>query len=198
MKTFIATALALCVGGCASATVSEPNACDTESTSFILPALPTIPAQYASVATCSQYSLNVPPVSANTSVDVSDAIAKLNSVAKNINVGVNSLTIDNTNGEFNWIGSMDIGVSTQDLPMMALATYAAPASGPGTTLDAKVEMSGADVPKYLGSGSATLTITLRAQDVSACQAMVLETLPSSVSTSVKLCVDVSGDFSKSL
>ncbi len=189
---------ALAIVGCTNATISEPSACDTESASFTLPAVPSIPAQYNSVATCSQYHLNIPPVSTATSVDVSDAISKLNNLVSALKVGVDSFTIDNSNGEFNWVGYVDIQASTDTLTPMSLATYTAPAGGPGTTLHANVVMSSDNVLKYLGSGSVNLTITLQAQDVSACQAMALETLPSTVSSNVKLCISAQGTVNKSL
>lgn len=189
---------ALAIVGCTSATIAEPSACDMQSASFTLPTMPTIPAQYNSVATCSEYHLNVPPASTSTSVDVSDAVSKLNNVANNVSVGVNSFTIDNSDGEFNWVGSVDVQASTQSLPSMTLASYVSPVGGPGPTLNAKVVMSGDNVLKYLGSGPVSLTITLQAQNVSACQAMVLETLPKNVSSSVNLCVSAQGTVNKSL
>lgn len=193
-----AIACAMFSMACATATITEPSSCEEQSVSFSTPAVPTIPSQFDSVATCSMYSVNIPDVSTTTTVDLSDAISKLNKVADNLSVAVQSVAIDNSNGEFNWVDSVSVGVSTNNLPMIPIANYTAPTGGPGETIQPDVVISAADSIKYLGNGPATLTVVLHAQNATACQAMVLKTMPSTLSSSANLCVSASGTVSKSL
>lgn len=77
MKTFLVAALALStVGGCVSAKVSEPSACDGQALSFPTPAVPSIPSEYDSTAACSGFSLTIPQVSTTTTLNLSTCQSK--------------------------------------------------------------------------------------------------------------------------
>jgi hypothetical protein len=198
MKTFLATALALCVGGCASATVSEPSACDSQSISFPTPSVPAIPSQYDSPSTCDAFSITIPSVSTTTSVDLSDTLSKLSDVTNKLSVTVTELTLDNSQGLLNWVPNVSVWVSSSTLPMKQLATYTMPKSGMPSQLNFDVVMSGSDVFNYFSSGNVTLTISLGSATVTACDAENLLANSSSLTTNLDLCVAATGSFSKSL
>lgn len=187
-----------CVAACISANVSEPSACDTQQVSFPAPSIPSVP---SSVDCSSLPSVTIPSESTTTTMDLSDDISKLQSVASNLNVAVTQLIIDNSNGQFDWVGEVDVSVSGNGLPNAPLATYTMPDGGASSELNVQVVMSPANVLTYLSSGPLTMTLTLQGQTVTACQAAsVLNTVTgsSSLNTNVTMCISASGKVTKSL
>lgn len=107
------------------------------------------------------------------------------------------LSLDNSQGQLDWVSSVSIQASGNGLPTVNLATYTVPSTGASSELNFDVVMSGSQAFTYLSSGPVTLTITLGSSTVSACQALTLVS-EASLSSDVNLCVSGSGTFSKSL
>jgi hypothetical protein len=203
MKTYtILGCLLLVCGGCINATVSDKSVCDSQSLSFPSPTLPAIPPAYSNIdaGVCSDFSVSVPSESTSVSVDLSSAISSLNNVVKSLSVNVTDLTIDNSNGEFDWVSGVTVQISGNDLPMATLATYTMPDGGASSELSPKIVMDSATIYNYLSSGKVTLTLTLQGQTVTACQALKVaaDVADGGLSSNVNLCVSGSGNFSKSL
>ena len=187
--------VAACVVACATATVTEPSACDSQPVSFPTPAIPAVNVNCSSLP-----SVTIPSESTTTQIDLSNTLSKLQSVASNLNVNITNLSIDNTNGEFDWVSGVTVMVSAPNLPMKQLATYTMPDGGATSELTPQVTMSPSDVFNYLSSGPVTLTITLDGQSVTACQAQqaLNAVADGGFNTNVNLCLSASGTVTKTL
>jgi hypothetical protein len=165
--------LLLCVGlaGCVSATVTEPDVCDTAS-------LGTIPASPVG-------GLNLPPVTFTTpSEDYSTVVSKVQSVASNLSADVSQLTIDN-NGDLDWVTSVSVTINGPDMSV-PLATYASDGQTPGSELVLDVVL---DQATLLGLLAQPFTLTFTISGTAPTQSVTLTNT---------LCVGLSGKFSKSL
>lgn len=182
---------------CATATVTEPSACQSQAVAFAAPAVPAIPSQYQDSSMCSLFLVNVPAESTTVSLDLSDTVSQLNKVADSLNVNVTSLTIDNSQHLLDWTDQLDIFVQSKDgrLSMMKLAHYAKVMPVP-SSLEVLVVMSGNDMLKYL-SVPLTMTITINGTSVTACQAEALMAT-GNINSSINLCVSADGTVSKYL
>lgn len=182
---------------CVNADISDPSVCSQQPVSFPLPSLLS-QFQTVAVADCAAYpSIAIPAESTTTTLDISQTLSKIDNVASNLNVNITSLTLDNSQGQFDWISGADIYMTGgSGYPMTLLAHYTEEAAS-GTSLEVAVVMPPDQVLRYLSSGSVTLTITLEASTITACQAEAL-LQAGALSTNVGLCVSVSGAVSKSL
>lgn len=192
----------LLVGACVSAKVSEPSICDTRAVSWNIPSLPTVPAQYQSALTCSQYSAMVPEASAPINFNFSDSINKVSNVANNLNINIDQLTLSSPKLPLDWVqgvevwvpGSEDSGGTPQEL-----ATYEMPEGGTSDgTLNVKVIMAPNQILNTLEAGPVDLTINLMGGMATACDIETILNAGSTLNGTVRMCVSVSGDFKKSL
>jgi hypothetical protein len=182
MKTSILLVIAMMLG-CISGTGNE-TACDTQSLTWSLP----------SVAGSGSYTLPAltsPPIT----MDFSTTLNKISKVTKTLDATISSMTINNANGEFDWVPSItvDIEGTSSATPRTTLAVYAR--SGNASSMDMAVLMDGTALLPYLESGPVSLTITLASGTVN--QA-VASKLGGQLTTSVSTCIAVSGSISKSL
>ena len=194
--------VALLVGACVSAKVSEPSVCDTQTVSWNMPNLPSIPTQYQSVLSCSQYSAQVPSASTSVQFNFADSINKVSKVASNLNVNIDRLTINSPNLPLDWVQGVQVWVpGTEDSggnPQL-LATYSMPEGGANDgTLDVKVVMSPDQILNTLESGPVQLNINLMSGTGTACDVEALLNAGSTLNGTVHMCVSASGDFNKSL
>lgn len=211
--------------GCVSASVNEPSACDSKSVSF--PLAQTIggltsqlPSQVQALAPqglseiCNATSTQVAmlqaaglpstyqlaPQTTSTTFDFSDDISKIDSVAKNLNVQITQLLLDNTNNEFGFVSSVEVDMQGADAaayPSVKLASYTAPEAGTISELNVDVALKGDQIIKYLSAGQVQLTITLNSNPVNLTEVCALVN-QANLDTTAHMCVAVSGDFSKSL
>lgn len=187
---------AITMVGCASATVTEPSACDTQSVSFNSP-IPTLPGVNCSTLP----SVSIPEVSKTTQMDLSDTVSKLKDLANNLNVDITSFDIDNSQHQFDWVNELDVTVSSGTLPSALLAKYVRPSTGALADLQPQLVMSADDTLKYLSSGALDVTVTLVSQTMTACQVLAAANAlhnVSTVETSTTMCISASGQVTKSL
>lgn len=170
--------------GCATATVDAP-ACDSQSVS-----LGTVPSLPLGVST----SVTLPP--APVSFDLSDPLKKVSDVADSVQVSVNSLVIDNSSNDLDWVRSVSATIkgsaqdgSTPEVPFASGQWSTAP----GSSLGLSVSMPSDQVLKYLQSGQVTINITASGDVSSSAVAAGTQ-----LSNSVQLCVEAQGSVSKSL
>lgn len=174
---------AMALGGCASATVTEPSACADKSIDFgSIPSFPTgtLPNQSVEVA--------LPRQSVN--FDFSDDISKISNVAKNLQVSINSLGIMDPGGDLNWVSMGEVWITGSatdgSTPSVQLGTV-------DSHLNINVSLTGDQVFHYLQSGQVTLSFNVRGFISPNAAASI-----TSLSNDVSFCVAVSGDVSKSL
>ncbi len=171
--------------GCATATVDAP-VCDTQSANLgTAPALPSVGVSQ---------TVTLPP--APVSFDLSDPLKKVTDVADSVQVSVNSLTIDNSSHDLDWVRGVQVSITgsatdgSTDAADFASGSWSGP---PGTSLSLSVAMSGDKVLHYLQSGQVTLNIT--ASGDASTSAVPAGT---QLVNGVNLCVDAQGTVSKSL
>ena len=205
MKSIMLCAAVLSMVGCITATISEPDACDTKSMSFDLsqamssvqshlPSGETISSLCASAGTNNTLTFQLPPLSTTTDFDFSDVLKKVTDVASSVSVSVNQLMLDNAQGQLDFVSHAEVDVSGNGLPMAVLATYDA-SKVMSKELNVKVEMDAATMLTYLKSGPLTLTITMDSNPVFLAEVCSLAGMPN-LSSSVNLCIAASGSFSK--
>jgi hypothetical protein len=178
------TLLGLMVVGCTTATIKAP-ACDAESVDFGM--VPAIPAN-----TLPNVAVPVTLPAQSVSFDFSDDINKINSVAKNLQIDITSLAIQDTSdggSDLAWVRSVDVQItgsaSDGSTPMAELGSA-------NSDLQVQIKMSDADVLRYMASGRVTLTITISGM-------VSPSTIPhGEIANSVNLCVLASGDVKESL
>lgn len=169
--------------GCTSAHISEPSVCDNESIDFgSIPSFPsgTLPNQSVEVA--------LPPQS--ISVDFSSSISKVSSIATNLQMSINSLTIMDPGGDLNWVSMGEVWITG------SATDGSTPSAQLGTVdnhLDVNVSMSGDKVLHYFQSGKVSLLFNVRGFLSPNTAASI-----TSLSNNVNVCMSVSGDVSKSL
>ena len=187
--------VAACIISCVSATVTEPSACDTHAFSWTIPNLPAVPSGVSGTAT-------IPPVSTSTTVNFSDVLSKVSNVASNVQVGINTLTIDNTNGDLSWVTSLEVDMTGSDptMPQQQLALYTSSGSE-AAQLTPTITASQSDVLRYFQAGQVTLTITLGPGSGTVVDAATVTTLAGmsgTIGTNLNTCMSLSGHFNKSL
>jgi len=194
---FSFSVLGFLVLSCATATVTEPDACDSQAISFPLPSLPALPSQVQSGQT-----FTVPPFSKATSFDFSETLNKISDISSDITVGLNQLTLDNSSGELSWVDSVSVSMESNTLPSIPLANWQV-SSTPGTQVNllSSVQATPAQMLSYFESGPVTLTITLGSSsgtEVNASTLELLQSLKGQLSTNLSVCVTDSATVSKSL
>jgi hypothetical protein len=195
----ILIAILMTLTGCASATVTEPSACQQKQVSFPVPAIPPV----ATGVDChSLPSVTIPSESTTTVVDLSGSLSKLKDIASNLNVAVTQFVVDNNNDYFDWVGELDVTVEGNGLPSALLAKYTKPSAW-SSEMNVQVVMDSNDVLNYLSSGPLNMTLTLQSQTVDACSAQIQENTwaqnnVSSLQTNATLCTSASGNVSKGL
>lgn len=171
--TILGLATAASLSGCATATIDEPAACDT----VMLGSVPASPVA----------GVPLPPQTFTSNFDFSGTIKKIGDVADNLTTNVSQLTMNN-NGDLQWVSRVDVTVSggTPDTPEAPFATYVSNGGDPGPVVTVQVQMDSATILKYL-SNPVTLKFTVNG------------TAPTqAVNFTNTMCVDVSGQVSKSL
>jgi hypothetical protein len=170
--------------GCVSATVSDSNICDMQSIDF--GTVPSIDGTPPNVSV----TISLPPQS--TTMNLSDSISKIDSVADQLQVAITQLVITSAGdggSDLSWVKSADVQIegsaSDGSTPMMELGSADA-------SMQVQVKMSPDQVLHYLSSGPVTLTVALSG-------VVDTTTIPhGEIINNVNLCVSVSGHFSKSL
>jgi hypothetical protein len=222
----ILSATLLLIVGCASFTVSENSACDTQAASFPLPelsslgsALPAGVPSYVSDFDASGYdagaylamvpdagnlAFTLPPFSKSTSFDFSSTLNDITDVTPNITVVLNSLVLDNQQGEFDWLTNVSVTLDSQGLPTLELAEYA-PTSLPGATINLATALTPQATPAllltYFENGPVTLTVTVggtKGTVVNEATVKMLQGLNGQLNTNVTTCISASASLSKSL
>jgi len=191
--------LAFVALSCATVTVTEPNACDSQSISFPLPTLPTLPAEAQSVL--AGQSFTIPPVSKTTSFDFSGTLSKISDISSSVSAGIDQLNLDNSDGEFSWLDNISVSMQSTTLPSIPLATYQAVSPGAQLNLLSSLEATPDQVLSYFKSGPVTLTITLGSATgtvVNGSTVELLQRLNGQLSTNLSVCVSASASVSKSL
>ncbi len=190
--------LALC--NCATASLAE-SACDEQSLSFEIPNISSLPPIVVN-NTPSEFSVTIPPVTKSTSFDFSSTINKINDVATNLNVDIDSLSLNNSNGEFSWVKYVAVTMQSTKLPSVPLAIYNAPAASSNQIdLMPALQASPTEILDYFKSGEVTLTITLGSEAgtvVDNTTYKMLDSLNGQIPVTVNVCVGVSAQVSKSL
>lgn len=170
--TILGLATAASLSGCATATINEPDVCYTVS-------LGTVPASPVA-------GLPLPPQTFSTNFDFSDPLNKVGDIANNLSANVSQLTMSN-DGDLQWVSEVDVTVTGQNLPTADFATYTSSGSDPGQSVSVAVKMDQPTLLKYLTAGPITLAFTVKG------------TAPTqTVNFMNTMCVDVSGQVSKSL
>ncbi len=196
LKNSIIAASTIAIIGCITGTVSDDSVCIAHPITFNIPAFPTPPAN----SICTQLpDVSMPPVSTTTTINFASDIDKITDggLAAQLSLAIKSLTIDNSQGDFDWVHSVDISVSSQSLPQADLATYTMNGTA-SSELDIAINMSAADVVRYLEDGPNTLTITLSSDTIPACTAQTLATMGGTLNSSIDMCVSASVSFNKKL
>jgi hypothetical protein len=174
--------------GCASATVTEPTVCESQSVAFSFPKLPSVPVSVSG-------SVTIPFVQTSTSLDVSSSFDKVTSVAKNLQVTIQGFDITAPNNELGWVQRSQIWMQKgTDLTTQVTLGFLL---GDNFILQA----TGNQMLDYFSSGPVTLTIDLGSPGgtvVDASTLQMLQNLNGQVSASMDICLSVSGSFSKSL
>ena len=187
------------VGACLQATATD-NVCDTQPVSFPIPSLPSPP---TNIGCESLPTVSLPPLTTTTSIDLSKDLGKVDDsgIVSKLTLAITKLVIDNSQGDLDWVDSVDVQMATSNLPQVDLATYTMPrppGAGVAKQLNETVEAPAATVLQYLESGSVILTITLTADTVSACTAQMLATMGGTLNSNVEMCVSASVGFNKNL
>ena len=165
-------AAAACLNGCATATIDEPDVCYTVS-------LGTVPASPVA-------GVPLPPQTFTTNFDFSDTLNKVGDIASNLSANVSQLTMSN-NGDLQWVSEVDVTIGASGMPSSPFATYTSNGSSPGQSVSMAVHMDQPTLLKYLTQGPITLSFTVKG------------TAPTqTVNFMNTMCVDVSGQVSKSL
>ena len=229
MKTILCLALCtvLTAVGCVSATINESSACDSDTISFPIPALSslkselpsTVPAYLSDfdaggvdagaylsqVPDAGSLAYNLPPFSQSTSFDFSSAVNDITDVTSNVQVMINSLTLDNSSGVFDWLTYVSVVMTAEGLPALNLATYA-PTTLPGAQINLLASLSpqatAATLLNYFESGPVTLTITIGSSSsgttINEGTLKFLQGLNGQLTTTVASCISASASLSKSL
>lgn len=204
MKSIMLCGAVVSLVGCVSATVAEPNACDTKSVSFDLSqALSSVQSHLPSGETVSSFcaagtkntlTFQLPPLSATTDLDFSDVLKKVTDVTSSVQVSVNQLMLDNTQGQLDFVSHAEVDIAGNGLPTTVLATYDA-SKVVSQELNVKVEMDPTTMLTYLKDGPVTLTFIINSNPVFLTEVCSLAAMPN-LTTSVNLCIAASGSFSK--
>jgi hypothetical protein len=192
MRTLLALAVALCLAvGCATGTVAE-SACDSQSVSVPFPSIPSLPHLPSGAVEIPE--LAAPPFNE----DLSSTLDKVSKVADSLSLTIQSLTVDNTNHDFDWISNVDAYItgSGTNQPRTLLASYQM--DGVSSVLSVSEVLDPNTLLLYLEAGSVQFDLVFGAATVSAADAKKLEGLGSSLTTTVNLCVLANGSVSKSL
>lgn len=197
--------------GCASGTITEPSACDSDSLSFPLPStLSNLPPAIVVDAGAFLGSvdagglLELPPVIQTKSLDFSSTLQKITDITSDVTVGLNSLTLDNSQGQFDWLQTVSVTMqgTTSNTPSIPLATYMSTGTpGAEINLMSSVLASPDQMLAYFESGQVTLTITLggaKGTPISQSTLNMLLTLNGTLSTNLAVCISASASLSKSL
>lgn len=185
MKYFLLAVL-MTLTGCVSATVSDSSVSDQQQITYTIPELPSDPVGV------NTYQLPaIPPVT--TTFNFSETLSKITSIANDLSISVNQLSIDNPNNELSWVQSAEVQVSGQGLPQVEMASYTAPHSGVGNELDLQVTMKPDTLLQYMQSGPLTLTITVVGGSVSQSTLQMLENLNGSLSTNISMDMSIIGN-----
>jgi hypothetical protein len=128
--------------------VDEPSICATHSLDVAGSEEVTLPS-----------GLDVPAITFSQQVDISDSLKDIGDITKNIEVNVNQLLINNTNGSMNWVQYVEVDISGQDFPTQTIVKYTTTGEN-SSTLDLPVLISVNELYNYLASGTATLTFVL--------------------------------------
>jgi hypothetical protein len=171
MKTLFLLLVATLVG-CASGTVTEP-ACDTQ----LVGSIPASPFHSDVVLPALTYSVPV---------DFSSDLDKIDTVAKSVQLDVNSLTL-NGNVDLSSIRQVTVSLEgeTPTTPEAVFASYTANGD-PGKTLPMDIVMDSDTLFTYL-SGPATMTFSV----------VVMADTPA-VNLTSNVCISITGSFSGSL
>jgi hypothetical protein len=190
MKTFLCSALFFAVAGCTSITADEPSACDTQSISWTIPALP-------SNQPSSNMIYTTPELSTTNVFNFSTVFSKFSDVANDLTASITEFVIDDKNGELTWANGIDVMIQGQasDTPKIILASSESNVAG---HLNMDVKISNKDALHYIQSGSLTITTILAASKVSSTTMSMLLNLNGTIAASTTMCAGVSGKFSKSL
>jgi hypothetical protein len=182
---------------CVSATVTEPSVCDSDSLSFSLSSLPPIPPGFDAGA-YSGLTYTLPAYSQSTSFDFSKTLSKIADVDSNITVGFTTLTLDNPNGQFDWVQLLQVTMQSDTLPIIPLATLQSVTGGTEINLLPSLQTTAATILTYFQSGKVTLTVTLGPTVVDEQTVQLLESLNGQISTNVNVCLSASTQVTKSL
>jgi hypothetical protein len=196
LKTSIIAAGVITTIGCITGSVSDDSVCGLQPITFTIPSLPSVPAGDACLGLG---DVSIPPLTTTTTIDFASDINKVvdSGIASKLTVGVKSLTIDNSQGDFDWVHSVDVQISTPTLPQVDFATYTMTTATP-SQLDINVNMPAETVLQYVESGPVILTITLAADTISACAAEKLATMGGTLNSNIDVCITASATFNKNL
>ena len=185
--------------GCVSAKVSEPSACDSKSMSWEIPNLPPQPAGAQSSLNGQSYT--IPPTSTTQSFDLSSTLSKVMDIASNVHVGINELTLDNSNAQFDWVDSVSVTMTSPPLASMLLADYTVTNRGESIDLLPSLVATPDQVLTYFQNGPVTLTVTLGNMTgtvIDESSLVMLHKLNGKVTAGLDVCISISADFNKSL
>lgn len=197
MKTFLFAFIALALLGCATGSVSE-GVCDTKTVSWSVPNLPTIPVSL-SKSGCGSQTFMVPNVeSAPFTEDFSKTLSDISDVVSTLTVSVDSLTLDNSNGDFNWVSgvTVDIEGAVSMTPRTTLATYTM--TGPVSTINLNVVMDSNTLQLYMESGPVQLWVTLDGGTIDCSTLQTLANTNGHLDSKMGLCLTVSGSDTASV
>jgi hypothetical protein len=193
LKTTLVSIAALTTVACITATIADNSVCDTQSVSFAVPTLPTLPANIG----CEDVpAVSIPTFSTTTTVDFSKDLAKVDDagIVSALTISINKLVLDNSAGDLDWVKSIFVQIQSGSLPTTELASYTS--TGVAVSdINVSVVMPASELITYLKTGPANLTILLSADTVNACEVQKLASM-SAVGSSAELCVSASVSVKK--
>jgi hypothetical protein len=180
------------LAGCINISVAEPSVCETQLASFDLPPIPSVPSV--------NVTADIPVFSQTQSFNFSSTLDKLTDITSAVNVMVQSLTLSNSNGEFDWVTYAQVSMSAPGFPEMVLGTYNATANNLGKDINLlpALQANPNVTLKYFEQNPLNLTITLGKGDgtpISLATAQKLESYNGVINSSIKVCLSASASKS---
>jgi hypothetical protein len=192
MRTLLLALCAIVLSvACVSGSVSE-SACSTQSVSVPFPSIPSLPHLPSGAVEIPE--LAAPPFNE----DLSSTLDKVSNIADSLSLTIQSLTVDNTNHDFDWVSDVDVYITGtgSGQPKTLLASYQSTGASPVLNINEVLDPD--TLLSYLEAGSVQIELVFGATTVNATQASLLAEHHGSLNTTVNLCVQVSGTISKQL
>jgi len=193
-KTIALIAIASMVG-CVSGSLSDAACYSGQPVSFPVPASITdYPVGDLGWGPLTLPAIQSPPIQE----DFSNTLSKITDVSDSLTTQLSSISLSNENGDLSWVKGINAYVAEQGSTEQHLfAQYTAGATVRSTITLSQVIKNGT-LFGYLSSGPVEITVQINSSTVDTATVKKLYDLHGSLSSSLSVCIEVSGSASKSL